>query len=80
MMVTRLGPSAATKARASKSCGNDNQTSTIVPMTVSTLPPRNPLARPAETPTTRLTRTAATPTSSEMRAPWMIRLSTSRPT
>src|SRR5213594_3714529 len=80
MMVTRLGPRAATKASASRICGNDWLTSTTVPMAVSTMPPTNPLTSPAVTPMMRLTNTADTPTISEIRAPWTIRLSTSRPT
>ena len=47
MMVTRLGPSAATNASASRICGNDSVTSTTVTMTVSTLPPTNPLTSPS---------------------------------
>ncbi|MET0504766.1 MAG: hypothetical protein ABWZ85_05515, partial [Luteibacter sp.] len=40
---------------ASRICGNDNQTSTTVPMTVSTFPPTKPLTSPAVTPMMRLT-------------------------
>ncbi len=80
MIVTRLGPSAATKARARRICGNDSVMSTIVMSTVSTRPPTNPLTSPSVTPTSTLTMTASTPTSSEMRAPWMMRLRMSRPT
>ena len=45
MMVTRLGPSAATKASARRICGNESMTSTTVPMAVSTFPPTKPLTQ-----------------------------------
>ena len=80
MTVTRLGPSAATKASASKICGKDHVMSTTVMMTVSAPPPTNPLTSPSVTPTSTLITTASTPTSSETRAPWMMRLRMSRPT
>ena len=80
MTVTRLGPSAATKASVSRICGNDHVMSTTVMMTVSARPPTKPLTRPSVTPTSTLITTASTPTSSEMRAPWMMRLRMSRPT
>jgi hypothetical protein len=80
MIVMRLGPSAATNASARRICGNDSVTSTTVMITVSTRPPRNPERSPRVTPTRRLTTTAETPTRREIRAPWMIRLKTSRPT
>ena len=80
MTVIRLGPSAATKARASRIWGKDHVMSTTVMMTVSARPPTKPLIRPSVTPTSTLMTTASTPTSSEMRAPWMMRLRMSRPT
>src|SRR5438093_8515217 len=73
-------PSAATKARASRIWGNDHVMSTMVMITVSARPPTKPLISPSVTPTSTLITTASTPTSSEMRAPWMMRLRTSRPT
>ena len=80
MIVSRLGPSAATKASARRSCGNDRVTSTTVMITVSTRPCRKPLSSPRVTPTVRLTSTAEIPTISETRAPWIMRLRMSRPT
>ena len=78
--MTRLGPSAATKASARRSCGNDHVMSTIVIKTMSTRPPTKPLTSPSVTPISTLTTTARTPTSSEIRAPWIMRLRMSRPT
>ena len=45
----------------------------------STAPPKNPEHRPIATPMVIVTAIAATPTVSEMRAPKMMRESTSRP-
>ncbi len=77
--MVRLGPSAATKARASKSEGNESMTSTTVMITVSTRPAEKPLINPSPTPSVDDSATAQRPTKSEIRAPWIIRLNTSRP-
>jgi len=47
---------------------------------MSTRPPTKPLTSPSVTPISTLTTTARTPTSSEIRAPWIMRLKMSRPT
>ena len=55
------------------------QASTNRCTTRSNLPPKNPEAPPISTATTTLTAVAVRPTINDSRAPWMMRLSTSRP-
>ena len=74
-----LGRSTATKAIASNSAGSVNMTSVKRIKMKSIAPPKKPEARPMVTPMVIVTTIAATPTISEMRAPKMIRESTSRP-
>ena len=59
--------------------GNDSITSQTRMISASTRPPTKPDSRPSPTPSTTDTTTEARPTSSEMRAPYIIADSTSRP-
>src|SRR5437867_3734004 len=59
--------------------GNASWASASVMIMVSVQPPRKPARRPSVAPTIPPTTTAAKPTSSETRAPWIIRERTSRP-
>src|SRR6266446_5270595 len=72
-------PSAVTMISASNSVGNAMSMSAHRMMRVSTLPPRTPARMPSGTPSTKPKTTEARPTSSETRAPQMMRLKMSRP-
>ncbi len=78
-IVRRLGPSTATRAIASSSGGSDSIRSVKRIRIKSTAPPKNPEHRPIAMPMVIVTAIAATPTVSEIRAPKMMRESTSRP-
>jgi hypothetical protein len=78
-MLNRLGPSTDTSAIASSRPGSVSITSVKRIRMKSTVPPKNPAASPIATPMVSVTAIAAMPTSSEIRAPKMIRESTSRP-
>src|SRR5213594_1454650 len=77
--VGKLGPSTAMIPIASRMKGNASWASASVMIIVSVQPPRKPARRPSVAPTIPPTTTAAKPTSSETRAPWIIRERTSRP-
>src|SRR2546427_5227560 len=77
--VGKLGPSTAMIRTASRMKGNASWASASVMIMVSVQPPRKPARRPSVAPTIPPTTTAAKPTSSETRAPWIIRERTSRP-
>jgi hypothetical protein len=78
-IVRRLGPRTATRAIASSSGGRDSIRSVKRIRIKSTAPPKNPEHSPMAMPMVIVTAIAATPTVSEIRAPKMIRESTSRP-
>jgi hypothetical protein len=59
--------------------GNARKMSIVRLMKVSTQPPRNPAITPRVVPMTIATTVARNATSSEMRAPYRMRLKTSRP-
>jgi hypothetical protein len=77
--LIRLGPSSAMKAIAMSRYGSESCASTRLMMTASIRPPAQPLIRPSVTPTAAASSTEASARSSEVRAPYTIRLSTSRP-
>src|SRR6266540_4448736 len=77
--VGKLGPSTAMIPIASRMKGNASWASASVMIMLSVQPPRKPARRPSVAPTIPPTTTAAKPTSSETRAPWIIRERTSRP-
>jgi hypothetical protein len=79
MRLPMDGCSSAMNAMAKSRYGSDSCTSTTLMMTASTRPPTYPLTRPSAIPTAEAMSTAARPSSSDVRAPYMIRLSTSRP-
>ena len=72
-------PSAVTMISASSKVGNAISMSAPRMTIVSTRPPRNPATMPRGTPTAKPKTTEARPTSSDTRAPQMIRLRRSRP-
>ena len=80
MVCSRLGPSVAAMAAASTKAGKAKKRSVMRISTSSTIPPTSPAMMPSRLPnvTDRPTIRAAEP--SEMRAPAMMRLRTSRPT
>src|SRR3989454_321035 len=77
--VGKLGPSTAMIPIASRMKGNASWASASVMIMLSAQPPRTPARRPSVAPTIPPTTTAAKPTSSETRAPWIVRERTSRP-
>src|SRR6266478_6327755 len=77
--VGKLGPSTAMIPIASRMKGNASWASASVMIMVSVQPPQKPARRPSVAPTIPPTTTAAKPTSSEIRAPWIVRERTSRP-
>ncbi len=78
-MLRMLGPRTDTSAIASSRAGSVSITSVKRIRTKSTLPPKNPAQSPIATPMVMVTIIAAMPTSSEIRAPKMIRERMSRP-
>ena len=79
MMFTRFVPRAAVMASASISVGIAMSASIMRCMALSTLPPYQPLMTPMTPPAPDPKATEANPTSSEMRAPAIMRLQRSRP-
>jgi hypothetical protein len=69
MRVGKLGPSTAMMPIASKMNGKASWASASVMMMLSVQPPRKPARSPRLAPTIPPTTTAASPTSSETRAP-----------
>src|SRR5690349_21083100 len=76
---TRLGPSTATRAIASRMPGNAISTSITRLITSSTGPPKYPASDPNNIPSVDETETTEMPTSSEIRAPCRSRARMSRP-
>src|SRR5499433_1185824 len=72
-------PSAVTMISASKSVGKAMSMSEPRMMSISTRPPVTPATMPSGTPRAKANATETSPTSSETRAPQMMRLSRSRP-
>ena len=79
MTVTVPEPSAMAIAMASIRSGKDWRNSMMRWLTMSNRPPRKPQARPQSDPSVVPSSTAAKATMSEVRLPWMTRLSVSRP-
>ena len=79
MTVTVPEPSAIAMAIASIRSGKACMNSMMRWLTMSNRPPRKPQARPQKDPSVVPSSTAAKATISEVRLPWMTRLSVSRP-
>ena len=72
-------PSTAMMPIASRMAGKANSTSMLRMMTASDQPPKNPAISPDTPPATSAKVTEMSPTSSEIWAPYMMRLRMSRP-
>ena len=79
MALVRPGPRLAAMARASTKVGNDHRASTRSTSTSSIQPPWYPASSPMDTPARSANPTETTPACTDVRVPWMMRLSTSRP-
>ena len=77
--LVRLGPMIATTTMASRILGKANMTSIKRITSISTAPPQYPAANPRHVPHTNAMPTATRPIRSEIRAPCITRLNTSRP-
>ena len=79
MMFEIFGPRIATTSNAIRMSGMESSTSTKRMINVSHAPPKKPANMPSVTPMTTAIATPAVAVARETRAPWMMRLSTSRP-
>src|SRR6185503_2358072 len=77
--LVRLGPSAPAMAIARMSAGNARKTSVRRMSASATRPPAYPAMRPTIVPSAPASATTTTPMTSEMREPYRMRLSRSRP-
>ena len=80
MICSMPRPAIDMMVSSSSSPGNAIQASTKRCVTRSRRPPMKPVVPPISTATTTVRTVAASPTVSDSRAPWMRRLSRSRPT